>query len=136
MEQLFSPTTLLISTLFGLMASYFAVRKKWNPYLWFFIGFIFGIFGLFAFFLSPQKKRRRRKSPQPKQQEAPKPILQGPADKLWFYLDTNHAQVGPISYSAMMKALHLGQISNNTYVWHENLEDWKKAEDLITTHSM
>lgn len=130
MEQLFSPATFLMSTLFGLMASYFAVRRKRNPYLWFSVGFIFGIFGLCAFFIAPQKKRGRRKGQLPKREARPAPILQGPSDKFWFYLDTNHAQVGPISYSAILKALNLGQISKNTYVWHENLDEWKKAEDL------
>ncbi len=124
MDQLFTPATLLVSTIFGMMASYFAYSRKWNPYLWFFIGFVFGIIGLFALFLAPKKRRSRRRK------QVAQPALQGPSDKLWFYLDPTHQQVGPISYNAITKALHQGQISKTTYVWHENLSEWKKLNEL------
>lgn len=135
MDQVISPATLIMAVVFGMTASYLASRKKWNPYLWFFLGFIFGIVGLFAVFMVPPKKKVRRRAPAPKRTETPTPVLQGPSDKFWFYLDASHAQVGPISYNAIVKALHQGQISKTTYVWHENLTDWKKASDLYPFHS-
>ena len=128
MENLITPSGIIFATLFGLASAFFAHKRKKNPYTWLLIGFFFGIFGLFAIFFLPSKKRRRRKAPI--QREKTVPSLLGPIDKFWYYLDPTHQKIGPISHSALTKALREGQISQTTYVWHENLTDWKKVEEL------
>ncbi len=124
MDQALSPATLLVSIIFGMLSSYMAHSRKKNAYLWFFIGFIFGIFGFFALFLSP-KQKIIKKIPTP-----PVPVLEGPVDKFWFYLNHSREQIGPVSYNAISKAIESGQLSKTTYVWHENLTEWKKLEEL------
>jgi vacuolar-type H+-ATPase subunit I/STV1 len=124
MDPLLTPSTVFASILFGMVSSYIAYSRKKNPFLWFFIGLVFGIFGFFALFLASPKKNLKKTLP------PPRPILQGPKDKFWFYLDTTHQKVGPISYNAIGKALEQGQISKTTYVWHEDLTDWKQLEEL------
>ncbi len=108
----------------GSLAAYVAIKKKYNPYLWFFIGFFFGIWGIFPiFFLNFKRKAKPISRP---------PLLfpRGPIDKFWYYLDASHNQVGPLSHQAISKALGEGIISDNTYVWNEEMTDWKLLKDL------
>lgn len=131
MNQFITPATIVSAVLFGLISTYFAIRRKRNPYLWFTIGFFFGMLGLFAIFLSPQRRKApKKKAPIPTPQEKPLPILPGPLDKFWYYLDPSHQQVGPMSHSAITKALREGLISQATYVWNEDMSEWKKVEEL------
>jgi hypothetical protein len=117
-------TALLIGTFIGLAAAYVAHRKKRNPYLWFFVGFFFGLFGLFFFIFLPQKKKTPKKT-------APQPFISGPSDKFWYFLDKSNEQVGPMSYIALSKHWKEGEIGQSTFIWHEDLTDWKPLEDLI-----
>lgn len=125
MDQLLSPSTLFISVIFGMISCYMAHSRNKNPFLWFFIGFIFGIFGFFALFLAPKKKVLKNIPP-----PQPIPVLQGPVDKFWFYLDPDRQQIGPVSYNAITKAFEMGQISKTTYVWHQDLTEWKQLGEL------
>lgn len=132
MDPRLTPTSIIIGIIFGMIAGYLAFQRKRNPYLWFFLGFTFGIFGIFALIFSPKKKRGRKRGQTTKRKEPPELLVGGPVDKFWFYLDPSHKQVGPVSHSTIAKAFHQGQISKTTYVWHENLNEWKKLEELIT----
>lgn len=131
MNQFITPATAISAVLFGLIATYFAIRKKKNPYLWFTIGFFFGMIGLFAIFLSPpQRKLKKKEEELPELAASPLPVFPGPLDKFWYYLDPSHQQVGPMSHSAITKAFHEGLVSQTTYVWNEDMSDWKKLEEL------
>ena len=136
MLNLMTPASFISAIIFGLLTAYFSYKRKKNPYLWFLIGFFLGIVGLFAILYSPSRGKTRRakrgKSPTKQPQERLLPSLPGPLDKFWYYLDPAHNQVGPMSHSAITKALHQGQISKATYVWNEEMSEWKKLEDLGT----
>lgn len=125
MKDLISPASIVMSTLMGLISGYIAYRQKKSPYIWFFVGFCLGFLGLcFLMLLKPKKVIRKEKTI---------PVLQGPSDKLWFYLDPTHQQVGPISYGAIAKAFTQGIISQNTYIWHEDLTEWKTLKEFLPT---
>jgi len=106
----------------GAVASYLAKRKGRNPYLWFFIGCFFGIFGIFAIFFL--------KNPQKKAAAAAEPVRKTLPLRMWYYLDQNSQQVGPISTSALEGAWGEKKISPSTYVWHEGMENWKPWQDV------
>ncbi len=125
MKELISPSFIILSSIYGIISGYLAYRRKKNPYFWFLIGFFFGLIGI-AFFLIPQKKDNRKSA-----QRRQVMILQGPIDKMWFYLDSSMQQVGPISYNALLSAFKEGKITKNSYTWHENLSEWKKLEDFM-----
>ena len=126
MQPTVTPTTILIAALFGLISSYVAFKRKKNPYLWFFIGFLLGALGIFAvIFLSDFAKKRKTKK------RLTRLIFDGPQDKLWFYLDAEHKQVGPISFQSLGENLRQGIINSQTFVWHENLNSWKKIEEFL-----
>ena len=39
-------------------------------------------------------------------------------------------QAGPFSDSEIIQLINQKQITNETYVWHQGMEDWKKAEEV------
>jgi len=122
-------TTLLVSSAAGLISSYLAYRRGKNPLLWFLVGALFGLFGVFALFFSGYIKK---KPPTPVAKVIePKPYLFGPANKFWYYLDASGTQVGPVSYNGMTTAWKDGTVPVTAFVWHEDLTDWKTLQDLI-----
>lgn len=110
----------------GSIAAYYAKRKGRNPYLWFAIGCFFGIFGILAVFFLKN----------PKKAGAPAKTVPEPAvrktlpHRIWYYLDQNTQQIGPVSTSALEAAWEEGKISLITYVWHEGMENWKSWQDV------
>ncbi len=121
-----NPLMLFSGFIMGSIAAYIAHKRDKNPYLWFFIGFFFGIVGIFAIFWANQKK------PNKSNPRVPQAVIQGPKDKFWYYLDVSQERQGPVSYSAMMTNLKTGKLNESTLVWHEDLSDWKELKGLIT----
>ena len=120
-----SPLTLAAACLIGSLSAYMAHRRSKNPYLWFALGFFFGVLGIFAFFLASK----------PKTQKPPAPLepvfkLNGPVDKFWYYLDAENSQKGPMSKDALTAAFKSGHLNLNTYVWNEELASWKHLSEL------
>jgi hypothetical protein len=124
------PVHLLIAVLVGFLSAHIATRRGRNPYFWFSIGFLFGIFGILAIFLIPNPKKKPQPSPPPPRVE-PKPYIDGPIDRFWYYLDGANRQQGPMSHNALTKAWKTGEIASSTLVWHEELADWKELQELV-----
>lgn len=122
------PALLFASGVIGLISAYLAHRRGKNPITWFMIGFFFGLLGVFAIFFVPQDK----KQPVP----AATPYITGPNDKVWYYLDSANAQVGPMSYNALASAWQQGAVLPTNFVWHEELPEWKPLKDLIATKTL
>lgn len=123
------PTTLLVSSAAGLISSYLAYRRGKNPILWFLVGALFGLFGVFALFFSGHL-RRKQPTPVPKVAE-PQPYLFGPTNKFWYYLDASGTQIGPVSYNGITTAWKNGTVPATAFVWHEDLGDWQTLQNLI-----
>ncbi len=109
----------------GTLSAYLAHQRGKRPLLWFVLGFLFGIFGLFALFFTSKKKSIPSPTP------APLPSIPGPIDKHWYYLDTTHQQQGPMSHSALTAALHQGKLTPATLVWHEDLPTWQPLQQIL-----
>jgi hypothetical protein len=125
----FSPMMLLAGLFTGLLGAYLAYKRGRNFYGWFFVGFFFGILGACAVLLAPRRKATEPPAPP----EEPKvPTIQGPKDKFWYYLDPTHQQMGPMSLEALRLAWQQGKISLKTYVWNEELPEWKPLQELLT----
>ena len=124
-----SPLMIVSALAIGSFSAYLAHKRGKNPYLWFLIGFLFGIFGIFAIFFASGKKKKRTRAPvQPK----PVPTIQGPTDKFWYYLDPSHQQLGPMSRDALSAAWKEGKIGPATYVWHEEMPNWKPLKETLS----
>lgn len=124
----FRPIMLVFAMIVGAFSAYYAYKKGKNPYLWFTIGFLFGIVGVFAFFFASMGKEKK------KMEKKPRPVfrIDGPLDKLWYYFDrTDQTQQGPMSHDALTRAWKEGRIGLSTYVWHEELPDWKPLKETL-----
>lgn len=120
-----------MSTVAGFISAYLAHRRGKNPIIWFLVGCLFGLFGIFAFLFFTPKKRQTQSSPVVEAQ----PYLFGPSDKFWYYLDAANTQVGPMSYDGLSNGWKQGKIPVNSLVWHEELTDWTPLQDLIRIES-
>lgn len=132
---------LIISTIMGAICYRYSKLRGRNPYTWFGIGLLFGIFGLIALFVMPPLNRpreaRRRKD---SKVEPPSAIIKNnlqtidPAhsSKLWYYLDPENQQFGPMSIDALTNAWRDGKVNGTTYVWNEVMENWRRFEEVLT----
>jgi hypothetical protein len=136
--------SLIGSLIMGAIAAYIARRRGKNPYLWFGIGMLLGILGLFLIFFIPNKKRPS----QTQDSLAKEPIVTlditptvsaSSKEKLWYYLSKSNEQFGPMSFDFLKKAFFEGKIKASTYVWNEELDNWKMFENIFDirteTHS-
>ncbi|HRW58576.1 MAG TPA: DUF4339 domain-containing protein [Chlamydiales bacterium] len=104
----------------------FALKKNKNPKTWFWIGFLFGWIGLIILLLS---KKRQNSSLIHKK---PIPLLNIPnKDKLWYYVDSEKQQKGPLSFQRLQSLYQEKAISISTYVWNEAMDQWKKVSELM-----
>jgi len=111
---------LICWTLIGLATAYLAKKRGRNPYAWFFIGYFLALLGLFLVLILPKVKEKKEPSKTP-------PVI---TDTLWYYLDKDHKQHGPVSQIWLDKEIAERRLDENTYVWNENLKDWEKVKDL------
>lgn len=120
-----NPLMIAIAPIIGAFSAYLAYRRGRNPYLWFIVGFLFGVFGIFAIFFATGPKKAKIPPLEPIY------TIQGPTDKFWYYLDPTHQQQGPMSREALANAWKEGKIDLSTYVWHEELPEWKPLKETV-----
>ncbi len=92
---------LLFALFFGVLSAHLAKRQRRNPITWFLAGFFLGVFGVGLICLLPLlEKWKAKKKPAPKlplrRPEPPQPPLRS---ELWYYLDAEHQEKGPIELS-------------------------------------
>lgn len=112
---------LVSSSVMGLITRHQAKKHGRNPKLWFWIGFLMGGLGIFAFFLTKPPANKTNLSPNV---IAPKINLGNGA---WYYAN-NQETHGPYSAEYIQKLLDSKAIALDTLVWHESLETWEKLE--------
>lgn len=115
----------LIALCMGSVCAKQAKRKGRNPTVWFFIGALFGLMGLLIlFFQSPiEKEQLPPPRPLPSKEDRYK-------QKLWYYLDKQDQQIGPMSYSVLESSFLEEKINSETLVWNEDFDDWKEIKSL------
>jgi hypothetical protein len=121
---------------FAFLSAYLAKQRGRDPVAWFMIGILLGIFSpLLLFILKPlnassgiggdTEEDENIKLAPPEEN-----IASAYIDKVWFYLDSDHQQQGPVSFS-FLKSISLEQkITPATYVWTEGMEQWKRIREL------
>jgi hypothetical protein len=121
-----NPLMIASALCMGALSAFFAYKRGRNPYIWFAVGFLFGIFGICAIFFTSGKK----KAPQPLKQ-APIFSIQGPKDKFWYYLDPTNQQQGPLSLDGLTKEWREGKVDLATLIWHEDLAEWQPLKNCV-----
>jgi hypothetical protein len=76
-------------------------------------------------------KKKQSKSRKPASQPIKYYFIDGPNQKLWYYLDPSQNQLGPMSHHALTNAWKEGKVTPATYVWHEELPEWKPLQEFI-----
>ncbi len=121
-----SPLMIAIAFLIGIISAYLSWKRGKNPYLWFTIGFMFGLVGVFAVFFLGKNKTPTKELP-----KEPVFTIQGPTNKFWYYLDPSHQQKGPLSKDALTAAWKEGKVDLSTFIWHEELSEWKPFKEIL-----
>lgn len=120
--------------LFGGAASYFAGQRGRDPFAWFFIGMLLGILGLLLLFLLPTVTSPEEAATKEDSVEKPKELQEGNMStfrlKEWYYLNDSREQKGPNPYSELKGMWNLKKITDQTYVWCEGMENWKKIAEI------
>ena len=135
----------ILLIIIAIFTSYYAGSQGRNPLKWFVIGLLLGILAPLILLFLPTVKKDKNGSfpsmtispPDPSLAHLPPAALSSEdlkikeeENKLWFYLDQNHEQVGPVSVVALRELWNRGKLELNQYVWSEGMEQWKKVEDL------
>lgn len=112
----------------GLICSFSALQHKRNPYGWFFIGLIFGVFGILFLYLLNKKFKKEKLQ----QVIITSPAISIPesCQKLWYYLDNQNQQIGPMSFSLLKTNWIRGKINSSTFLWNAEMENWKQVHEL------
>lgn len=120
----FTPKTIFIWLFIGTLTALYAKRSGKNPYLWFFLGLLLGITGIFILFFRPKVL--------PKKAPIKSTIATASrGEKLfWYYLDRENRQRGPFEFDILKRAWQRGTLSSDTYVWNETLDKWEFFKDL------
>ncbi len=135
----------ILLIIIAIFTSYYAGSQGRNTLKWFVIGLLLGILApLILLFLPPVKKEKSDglpsmtvSRPDPSLAHLSHAVL-NPEDtkikeeenKLWFYLNQKHEQVGPVSVIALRELWNRGKLELNQYVWSEGMEQWKKVDEL------
>ena len=131
---------LLFYIVIGVISSNCAKKRGRNPYIWFGIGFFLGILTLLVLFLLPALKssQNREEGNVAGKQPIPTPakinletLDSTHFNTLWYYLDHNHDQFGPMSIDALSRVWREGKIAKTTFVWNEFMENWKRFEEVL-----
>lgn len=113
----------------GFLTSKLAKKRGRNPNAWFCIGLFLGLLGLLLLFILPAPHARKRKNQKP---YIP-PQLKRESDawiKMWYYLDLNHKQKGPIEFPDLINHLKNKTIKDESFVWGEGMDEWKRLNEL------
>ncbi len=125
--------SLLLGQIIAFICSHFAKKRGRNPLYWFIWGALFGVFALAALFILPVKKKA---APASAKGPALMPLLQVVAPthmgKLWYYLDQQRQQCGPVSFDGLSKQWTDGKLHLHSLVWNDELENWKRLEEVVT----
>ncbi len=131
---------ILICTIIGALCYHYSKKRGRNPYTWCAIGLLFGIFGLIALFvMRPLNRPRGAENRKDLDLEVPPIIINNHletldpshSNKLWYYLDQENQQFGPMSIDALTNAWRDGKVHAATYVWNEVMENWKRFEEVL-----
>jgi hypothetical protein len=126
--------SILLSLTLGWGCSHWAKQRGRSPLNWFIAGLFFGIFALVVLFILPIRRRTEAShSEVPPPQKTPKLSILSPSheEKLWYFLDKQKSQIGPMSFDALSKAWTEGKICENTYVWNESMDNWQQFQEVI-----
>ncbi|MCE2982428.1 MAG: DUF4339 domain-containing protein [Parachlamydia sp.] len=137
-----TPAQLILSFIILLIiasiTAYYADRKGRSFTGWFILGVLLGIFAPLILFFLPSYNQNKEgegtlnyKPVIAADKSSPPPVPHLDSDeKLWYYLDADHKQMGPVSVVALRDLWNRGLLELTSYVWSEGMVQWSKVEEL------
>ena len=123
MLQLFN--VVLFWVFAGLICAWIAPKKGRHPVIWFALGVLFSVFAVGLLLVLPPVKKHKV---QPKPTIIP--MNSEVFNRVWFYLDQTNAQQGPVDFIHIAKSFSEKQLSKQSYVWAEGMENWEQINDI------
>lgn len=110
-------------------SSHYAEKRGRNEVVWFVLGALFGVLSVALLFWLPDLKKPSKNGDI---EITPITIKKGSnhSEMGWYYLDNEHKQHGPVSFSRILDLAKVGDLKKESFVWHANLTDWTKLTDL------
>lgn len=145
---MYSFLTVFFLLLVAAFCAYSAKLRGRNPFAWFVIGLFFGAIGFLVLYLLPSKKNpftftssipnsiqassKVEKVPTENTTNPPSSTaLPSVSQKLWYYLNEENERFGPMGFKLLKQAWIEDQISRETYVWNEDMENWKPVKEVL-----
>lgn len=130
MQTLF---TLFFSFLCAWGCYHFAKQRGLNPRIWGIAGLFLGILAFIALFLFPKRQVRplHPKEPLPFSPPNLTILKTDHVGKLWYFIDTEKRQLGPMSFEALNTAWREGKVTEKTFVWNEAMENWHPLKEVL-----
>jgi len=131
---------LFLQISFGVICAFIAQKRARNPLVWFLGGLFFSFLALIALFILPPvdsnkennievvenlKEIQELESIEDNDEEMPSER----SNKLWYYLDENNKQSGPMTLQALINEWKDEKLKENTLVWNEEMSDWKPLKE-------
>ncbi|MBJ7449287.1 MAG: DUF4339 domain-containing protein [Parachlamydiales bacterium] len=142
MDQINPFLTFIILFGIGLLCGYLAKGRGRRSIVWFWIGLMFGLFGLAALLIMPRLKKEALKEQLVTASHSypvVEPIIiddvvvihdEGIREKNWYFLDDSHAIQGPMGFLQLYDACQNDKVNDQTYVWTEGMSDWQRVDTL------
>ena len=118
-------------TLIGAITAYLANQRGRDPYAWFAIGILLGVFGMLILLILPPFDAGDKEI-----QNKDEIINITPAKEKdiatveWFCLDKMRKQQGPLVIEALKMLWKSGSIDVQSYVWSEGMNEWKRIGEI------
>ena len=106
----------------------FAQKKGLNQKNWYIAGMLFCAL---AFIMVLFQRKKNLKMPEPVDKSQLIPIHLSHRECLWYYLNKTGQQFGPISFQALINDWENNKIEEESYVWNEDLDDWKRFKEVL-----
>ncbi len=131
MQILLTLLSITISFFLACQCRYCAKKKGHNATLWFMAGALFGMLALLVILFLPARKEHKVLQAK----AAPEPLFEAlssvQTEKFWYFLDEQKTQYGPMSFFALKAAWNKGTIQEKTFVWNEEMENWKQLKEVV-----
>lgn len=133
--------TLIIWAICGSICAHFAKKQGRSPRKWFFLGMLLGLLGLLLLFVLRYYEiwRLKRKGGKQKEESSLKTASTSAKNLstntaphiLWYYLDSQQQQQGPMSFNALERAWKEDRVFTSSWVWNEEFSDWKRFNEVF-----
>lgn len=131
---------LFLQLSFALICAFVAKKKSRSPYIWFLSGLLFSFLALIAVLILPSLTSSQDNNLEPSEnleeikeletvESDEETIPEEIADKLWYYLDDNGNQLGPMTFQALVNEWKVKKIKESTLVWNEDMPGWKPLKE-------